>query len=530
MKAFHIYFLFLFSFSPLILLSGEMGKAKFIDLSWSNPSVGYLEKNLSRMQKEAFFLSGVTVTATGKERILANGKKFTPNSGNIWMDHPWKEEDFQDFILRIRKLKFKNFTDNFLYLAPFKVDFDWTDDKSFSIIAENFAVAARLAGKCGFKGFGLDLETYGKNFFHPRYKNKASLSLAEMEKIVYKRGKEWGEKVFAAFPDIVIIMPYGITQTQASAPLSCAFLNGVIHVMPEKVRLYEGFESDTYGVKSPAEMHDLPNRLRTLVKRHIREENLRKARGQFLLAPGFYMDAYFVHGPSSIYRKRLEPERSNKGPAELFKRVLHAAVEEADPYIWIYSERGSWWKKSQHPAVKKSWQEQALTATLPEEIAHINAPRKVRIPEKGNLVPCGTLVQKGKWELWQREDDRKMRAPGKVTFTPGRFTMRNVNSGCIHQSIPISALKTYFLLAGGGVVNFKSGKATVSINFMDAKGTWMPASQSVKLVFPASGKEEWVWKAFQAPAGAKKASLQFGTSFQQEGEEAFFTGMFLKEN
>ena len=528
MKAFHIFFLFLFSFSPLILLSGETGKAKLIDLSWSNPSVLYLEKNLARMQKEAFFLSGVTVTATGKERILANGKKFTPNSGNIWMDHPWKEEDFQDFILRIRKLKFKNFTDNFLYLAPFKVDFDWTSDKSFSTIAENFAVAARVAKKSGFKGFALDLETYGGNFFHPQYKNKFSLSLEEMKKIVGRRGEEWGKKVFGAFPDIVILMPYGLTL--AAAPLSYAFLNGIIKVMPEKVRLYEGFESDTYGIKSPAAMHDLQSRMRTILKRHISKENLRKARGQFLLAPGFYMDAYFRHGPSSIYRKRLEPERTKEGAATLFKRVFRAAVEEAEPYIWIYSERGSWWKKSQHPSVKKSWQEQTLTKDLARELALINDPRKFVIPEKGNLVPFGTLAKKGTWNLWQREDDQKKKAPGKAEFAPGRFSMTKVNSGCIHQIIPITPGKTYFFLAKGGVVDYKSGTATASISFMDAKGEWMPASQSVRVFFPATGKEECVWSAFQAPAGAAKASLQFGVSFQQEGEEAFLKGMFLKEN
>ena len=528
MKVFHIFFLFLFSFSPLILLSGETGKAKLIDLSWSNPSVNYLEKNLARMQKEASFLSGLTITVTGKTRRLANGKNFAPGSGNIWMDQEWKEADFQDYILRIKKLEFGNFTDNFLYLAPFRVDFDWTSDKSFSIIAENFAVAARVAKKCGYKGFALDLETYGGNFFHPRYKNKKSLSLEEMKKIVYKRGEEWGKKVFGAFPDIVILMPYGLTL--AAAPLSYAFLNGIIKVMPEKVRLYEGFESDTYGIKSPAAMHDLQSRMRTILKRHIHKENLRKARGQFLLAPGFYMDAYFLHGPSSLYRKRLEPERTREGATTLFKRVFHAAVEEAEPYIWLYSERGSWWKKSHHPSVKKSWGEQSLTKDLARELSLINDPHKFVIPEKGNLVPFGTLAKKEKWDFWQREDDQKKKAPGKAKFAPGRFSMTKVNSGCIHQIVPITPGKTYFFLAKGGVLNYKSGTATASISFMDDKGAWMPASQSVRLVFPATGKEECVWKAFRTPDGAQKASLQFGVSFQLEGEEAFFKGMFLKEN
>ncbi|MBP5638548.1 MAG: hypothetical protein J6X55_03655 [Victivallales bacterium] len=506
------------------LVAMAQNKVKILEWSWSNPSVSYLEKNLPRMIEECPHLDGLVCRISSESKEI-DGKKWKAETSNAWNKRPWKYELFANEIARFNKLDFGHFTDNFIYMTTSQVDFDWFNDDDFATVAANFGVAARVAKEIGFKGLGVDIEEYGRKFWHMS-DLKERRSLKETDATVFKRGQEWGRAVFGAYPDIVLFMPFCLTM---GADLTIPFMNGVINVMPPTAVIYDGFEGAGYRAKKPEAYGNMQNRLRKIFRKNLRPENLRKARGQVLLAPAFYLDAYFTHGEDSRWRMALEPERTELGPVKMFARNFLAASEEAEPYIWIYGEQASWWSASWHPRAKKTWDELCGDTPLSKELLFCKNPSMTPIDVPENLVPNYDFKQVGKWKLWQREHDMGKPEPGDGEIKDGRCVIHKVTSGCFNLSIPIKPNQNYFFLCKGGTVNDLSGVASASLCFRDTQGRWMASNVNTSLKFPSTGKEETVWAFVTAPEGAGSVSVQCGVSGQVEGGEAFFTGILLME-
>ncbi len=501
---------------------------KLIDWSWSNPTLDYLEKNLARMNNECPFLDGLVLRISGKT-IEKDGKKWTAGTGNAWNKRAWSFDMFDGTIERFKKLDFGHFTDNFFYMTTSSVDFDWTNDGDCAVMAANFGVAAKVAKAIGLKGLGVDIEEYGRRFWH--FSDfKTDLDFAEYSEIVFRRGQEWGRAVFAEYPDIVLLMPFCLTMN--SAELSIPFMNGVIDVMPSTAIIFEGHESSGYVSKFPTDYSDMQLSVRKLIGRLIRPENINKARGQIRLAPAFYMDAYFSDKEAtSYYVKSLEPERSELGPVKLFARNVLAAMQEADPYIWIYGEQACWWKNSAHPRAKRTWDEMPKGAGVAQALNVVGHPLDgLDVTRATNMVKDPTFQGKEKiWKLWQREHDQNKPAPGDGKVADGKCVMHKVSGGCFTQGAPVKAGGMYFFYCKGGVNDKRGGIATASLCFQDANHKWLSRAGNVNLKFPMSGKEEIVWTYAMAPRNAAFVSIQCGVSGQSEGGEAFFTEMLLEE-
>ena len=148
--------------SSLIAFSAP--KVKVIDLSWSNPTIAFLEQHLAEMEKDSP-LDGITIRFAGKTEEV-NGVKYGPTSGNAWNKRPWKYELLRDEIQRYKALHFTQFTDNFYYLTTSAMDFDWCSDDDWKNVANNFGVAAKAAREMGLKGLLVDIEEYGKHFWN----------------------------------------------------------------------------------------------------------------------------------------------------------------------------------------------------------------------------------------------------------------------------------------------------------------------------------------------------------------------------
>ena len=322
-----------------VLFSVASATPKFIDWSWSSPSLDFLEQNLEHMKAECPFLDGIVVKVTGKQ-IEKDGKKWGPVTGNAWGRTPWQFELFDENIARFKKLDFGNFTDNFFYMTTTYADFEWDSDDDFAVVAANFGVAAMVARAIGLKGLGVDIEEYGKKYWN--FSNhKTDKTFDEYCEIVFRRGQQWGRAVFAEYPDIVLLMPFCISSEFLE--LAIPFMNGIIDVMPPTAIIFEGHEASGYIAKIPSDYKEMQLFIRRIIRQKIRPENISKATGQIRLAPAFYMDAYFNDAEDkNWYVRQLEPERSELSPLRLLSRNLAAASLEADPYIWIYGEQACW--------------------------------------------------------------------------------------------------------------------------------------------------------------------------------------------
>lgn len=499
---------------------------KFLEWSWNNPTIEYLEENVARMNAECPQLDGLVIRVNGTEVTEPEGEKWTPGTANAWSKRRWEYAHFEDFVTRYRKLDMGHFTDNFFQMTTTLADFDWLNDDECANMTHNFGVAAQVAKACGFKGLAVDIEEYGRHFW--RFSDLAtSKSEEETHATVFRRGQEWGRAVFGAYPEIVLFMPFCLSMS--NAPLAIAFMNGVLDVMPPKALIYEGMEASGYAAKQGDAYRSMQDGLRKLIRQNVRSENRVKARGQILLAPAFYLDAYFVFPKGNYYHENLEPDWTESGAVKLFSRCLAAASQEAEPYIWLYGEKRCWWKGSPHPANLGTWEEAPEGAGVMQAFKEVKNPSEVRFDDPRNLVQDPGFLGSGVWELWQQEDDRKLPAPGHGSCQDGKCVMRLMTNGCYHQLLPCPPGQTYLFVVRGCVANVHGGSARAALNFKDAAGKWLPVSGNLRLEIPATGKLETVWGYVTSPANAASVSVQCGAADQQEDGEIDFTGIYLRE-
>ncbi|MBR4675638.1 MAG: hypothetical protein IKP00_14350 [Victivallales bacterium] len=510
----------------LCLVLAAAPKVKVIDLSWSNPTVAFLEKHLAEMEKDSP-LDGLTIRFSGKPEEI-DGKKHAPSSGNAWNRKPWKFEQLQDEIQRYKALHFTQFTDNFFYLTTSQMDFDWCNDNDWKSVASNFGVAAKAAKEMGLKGLLVDIEEYGKNFWdygddvHPK-----EISYDELSKVVFKRGQQWGDAIFGAYPNIILFMPYALSMRNAT--LVYPFLNGVIDVMPPTALIYDGCESQGYRAKSPLEYGRIQNSLRKTIRMEIMEKNRVKARAQVLLSPAFYLDAHWTASRTSIYYQALLPEMEEQGHVKFFARNFLGAMEEAEPYIWLYGEKRCWWKGSPHSKVLGTWDEAPNAEGLSKTIIALKDLDNFRLEPGKNLAIDPTFTGKEHaWTLWQLEDDKKLPAPGNGVIGNGKAVARKVKHGCFHQTIPITPGKFYFYLVKGGYQG-SSGRAGASLCFQDASHKWLSHNVNLHLKLPQSDKLETCYGYVLAPENAAFVSIQCGVSGQGDEGEIYFTEVSLSE-
>ena len=488
------------------------GQVKIIDLSWSNPTIGFLQKNLAEMEKNSP-LDGITIRVRGN-RIVRNGKKYFAGE-SLWTTSKVEFKDFAGDIAALKKLPFKKFTDNFYYSTTFYYDLDWYNDAHWAQAAANFGVAAKVCRAAGLKGMLFDIEEYGKRFWDYQKLVDPKKGYKDTCKIVYKRGQQWGKAVFANYPEITIFMPFMLSMYTGN--LSSSFINGILSVMPPAARIIEGYESDGYRAGKPEDYAVIAAKYYRNAKFKVAPENRNRYLAQVELAPSFYLDSIVRHP------RFTEQKKACGGVNNFMRRNLSGAVKEAGSYIWFYSEQGSWWKKSPHPKVKQTWEEQVPGITQ----AVRDAVDTKLVFKKENLLKNFDMKDNSVWDAWQLEIDQKKKVPGTITVGKGKVVFKNVKTGCIAQGVPVKPGEYYRFQFRG--MNRSQGTAGGFVAFRDKNGKWMDYIHNIAVPLPDTGKFEEVSYLFAVPAGAYSVSIQLSAGSQGKGadDEVVYTGAQL---
>ena len=488
-------------------------RVKIIDLSWSNPTIAFLQKNLAEMEKTSP-LDGITIRIRG-EQIMRNGKKYFAGE-SLWTASKVEFNHFAKDISALKKLPFKKFTDNFYYSTTYNYDLDWYNDAQWAQAAANFGVASRVCREAGLKGIMLDLEEYRKRFWDYRNLVKPEKDYRATRQIAYQRGQQWGREVFGNYPEITLFMPYMFSIYRWN--LSKDFLNGILSVMPPKARIIEGYEHDGYQARTPEEFHAITRKYLRNARIKADPENRQKYLSQVELAPAFYFDR-LVRG------KHFEKAKAECGGLNnLLRRNLNAAMQEAGSYIWFYSEKGCWWKNPHNRKASKLWEEQVpgITETLRKTI------EQKLVFKKENLLKNPDLKDSSAWYPWQIETDQNKELPGTVTVGDGKVVFKNVTFGCIAQRLTVKPGEYYVLQFRG--MNRSVGTAFGAVSFIDDKDKWLsPEIYRRRVPLPDSGNMEEVSYLFIVPPGAAMASITVGVENQGPGNtgETVFTGVQL---
>ena len=264
----------------------------------------------------------------------------------------------------------KGLSESFLtvYWCPKPEDrIAWNDDAGWRIFANNMGVVARTAKEGGLKGLFLDWEDYGNSDQFKRTEHDPPL--AETIGLARRRGREIGNAVFGAFPDIRFFSYWwlcvgsgfaGLQETERAYRQQDfvwgAFVNGLLDVIPDTAQLIDGREH--YHLEScHNDFYKHSADIQIACQSLVAPENRAKYRRALSVSFGHYLDMYV--NDASVSRWYFGPEGGSR--LEHFRRNIEQAARAASEYVWLYGEKGLYVPfegcGSKWVAQQKTWEE-----------------------------------------------------------------------------------------------------------------------------------------------------------------------------
>ncbi len=306
-------------------------------------------------------ISGITLGL----RHLKQSDGSVIDAHTITTDPAWRMETLAETVSLYRKItSFEHLKDSFVLcssqprkrpgLSKAESRFSWSDDAEWSRIVGNFRCLARAAKEGGLKGILIDNEDYhGVRQF--RYDAKADGDYAAAVELVRRRGREIFSAVFEEFPDVTLLFFWAFIDNERahlspdpeallreSGRLTCAFLNGMLDVMPATATFVEGNENAyTYEAHRGDFCRAAVEVLSDMVK-VVAPENRAKYRSQVRNSYGLYLDE-FTMGPMRMRGGKEVLNHWYRAPrngsrAEHFRENLTSASKNCDEYLWLYGE------------------------------------------------------------------------------------------------------------------------------------------------------------------------------------------------
>jgi hypothetical protein len=313
---------------------------KLIEFGWDEPDTAFMRQHVKEMEKRPF--NGVVFDHS---LTMSDGTKIR------FIDHAWGKRKFtqaemQPALVDLQATDFQKLTDNFLRFDVTPGDVDWFDD--FSAILENARLAAHLAKHGKAKGILFDVEPYGKPLWDYRQlRDNKTKSFDDYSKQVRARGQEFMRALQGEFSDIKIFLTfaYSLSEQQTGGDpkklpqtdygLLPAFLNGMLDVANADVKIIDGYEM-SYAYKEASEFDIGLKRIRTGAVPFAADAE--KYKKHISAGFGIWMDEDWRK-----YGWDTRDFSKNYFTPEVFEKSVRLALERADEYVWIYTEKPKWW-------------------------------------------------------------------------------------------------------------------------------------------------------------------------------------------
>ncbi len=515
---------------------------KFIECSWATPTPAYVRANIREMEQQAPY-DGIRIRleAEGEYR----GEKVICEPFSIFTGVPWQYEWFAPAIADLKATEFRQFTDNFLDTGFQPGIPDWFDDAAWAAACGNFELLARIACETGMKGLVVDPEVYSEPMF--RFHPGGKYSYEDMVEQVRNRGRQWGEAVFSAYPEITLFFYYGwsynlpagrraggdaLDALYGHPGLLVLFLNGVYDVLPPEATFIDGHEDQSYQACSPEQFYRMHCDFTTAFAALAAPENRNKFRAQTHLAPGMYLDAFFTNQPGDYWH--LKPEATDR--VKLFRNTLLWALDASDRYVWSWGEQYRWWDFPYHGlqalhverhGTGDRWEKRAPGITLAARVAR-REPAAIAEYIAGhgcrNLVgnsdfsqPATAAEAVPEWSYW--EDEPISQGAHRQDPAAGGVVLEHTGWGLLWQAVPVTEGHLYAVRARASD-EAAAGEPAVGINWMNAQRRPIRSDYNRSVVFgspDAAGVREALELVFPPPDAAYM-QLLFGV-WRQTGDD-----------
>jgi hypothetical protein len=331
------------SFAAVVLFAllacSAYAEKKLIEFGWDEPDTRFMREHITEMEQTPF--DGCVFTVLAKNSDGTNVRFFN----ECWGRREFKKSELQGALADLEATRFRKFTDCFMRLDVTPGDVDWFDD--FSSITNNVELAARVVREGRVKGILFDVEPYAAQLFdYTKLRDAKTKSFEAYAKQTRVRGREVMEAFQKGYPNLKVFLTFGfeISQLQMEAakkPLAevqygllPALLNGMIDGARGKSLIIDGFEP-SYGYRNKID-YDEAIRIR---KRSMALVADPKRYGEYYrYGFGLWMDMdWRKHGwdTKDISKNYFTPQS--------FENSVRMALSASDEYVWIYTEKPSWW-------------------------------------------------------------------------------------------------------------------------------------------------------------------------------------------
>jgi hypothetical protein len=324
----------------------QVSKPKVIEFGWDIPNTRFVKNNIIRMENQPF--DGVVLTAQYDQNDTLDWIAFS----NTHLNNAVISNAIQD----LQSTNFVKFTDNFLRLNVNPVDkplyVGWFDEKGWSNILNNVALAAHIAKEGGLKGIFLDTESYGYPMFHysdQDHNIMGQTTFEEYQAQARLRGKQFIDTISAIYPDITLIIPLSYSYVyERIAGGNCTelvcdyygllpyFLDGILANAPPGTTIIDGYEP-SYGFKS---LQQYANAYQD-IKVNSQELTEFPSQYQSMIKAGF---GIWLDYKWKTYGWNIVGNLSqNYFSPQAFLSAIRNASAYSESYVWIYSQNPNWW-------------------------------------------------------------------------------------------------------------------------------------------------------------------------------------------
>lgn len=322
-------------FAGLAPASSSQQPKRVIYYGWWNPDTKELHDRCEEMERLPFDGVGVSVAIDrgASPEVLHSGNNLL--GWAVTGTRRFSTGEFAAAIEDLKTARCRRFTENFLSIVlagDASRGLDWADDERWRTIAANARVVAQIAERGGAKGLVVDPEHYASKLFQYSTNGQPGVaSFRQRARIARSRGRQVGEALGAAFPDVRLLCLFaytlplsevsrGIALESSEYALLPAFFDGLLEALPEPAELIDGYEF-SYPFKRREQFADGYLRIHRLAARLSELPKLYRAR----ISAGFGLWLDYRRDPAFFQ------------PSELESAVAEA-LRASDRYVWIYSE------------------------------------------------------------------------------------------------------------------------------------------------------------------------------------------------
>lgn len=302
------------------------------NLLWS-----FVKDNISMMEARHPQLGGVATGINGpfdKNLLMLRGDKL------------WTEDDVQ--LNLVSQIKWGRYTDNFviLYFGD-SLDFDFFNDRKWSIIISNAAMVSKMVKAGRFKGVFFDNE----NYFEPSHAWQYDSSwypghtFEAVKAKCRERGNAFMKALQSRVPEPLTILDFfwfgdfwnEYDKNTSREILWLPFMDGVLDAARPQDILIDGNEG-AYWYQETSMFTDIYNEFRVnRFPKYGAKDLQEKFKTQVQIGHGIYPNLYYDKFERWPFKQSAEEQDT------WWRHQLYNSLLTADKYVWIWSEKWDWW-------------------------------------------------------------------------------------------------------------------------------------------------------------------------------------------